>query len=274
MFIVKKNTVRIAISILVLFSAAAPSYSARVYILCYHSFLEKKDPYTFSAEQFREQMVKLKNAGFNFVTFDDVLKNRMSGNNNVLISIDDGNHTVYPVYHSILKPMGIKPMLAIYPAIISRVNYAMTWDQVKELSDDGCYIASHGYHHMFLSEKYFKEEPASFRKEIYLSKKILEEKLNRKIEVMVYPFGVKSPIAISELKKAGYRYGMTIEPHGTQLPVHNNFQVSRFLMTKESEKGFISLITRKAGLAESEKKKCDVKISKSKNRKFLARKGS
>ncbi len=269
----KKNILLIAVFILVLFSSAVPSYSAQVYILCYHSFLEKKDPYTFSAEQFKEQMVRLKNAGFNFVTFDDVLKNRISGNNNVLISIDDGNHTVYPVYHSILKPMGIKPMLAIYPAIIGRVNYAMTWDQVKELADDGCYIASHGYHHMFLSEKYFKEEPASFRKEIYLSKKILEEKLNRKIEVMVYPFGVKSPIAISELKKAGYKYGMTIEPHGTQLPVRNNFQICRFLMTNESEKGFISLISRKSGLAASEKKKGDVKILKTKNKKLAVRKG-
>jgi hypothetical protein len=39
---------------------------------------------------------------------------------------------------------------------------------------------------------------------------VLEEKLGRKIELMVYPFGVSSDIAIAELKNAGYKYGMSL----------------------------------------------------------------
>lgn len=262
-----KSVIRILISALLFFTLAAPSYSKGVYILCYHAFLEKKDPYSFSTDQFREQLNKLKSSGFTFVTFEDVVNDRLTGNKNILISIDDGNKSVYQAYFSIMKPMGIKPLLGIYPAIIGRVEYAMNWEQVKKLSDDGCYIASHGYHHMFLSTKYYGEDKASFLKEIYLSKKILEEKLNRKIEAMVYPFGVNSEIAISELQKAGYKYGMTIEPKMTSFPFKDNFQINRYLMTKPGQKGVIAYITKNAGTAQSEVVQASVSISQNSNQK-------
>jgi len=258
---VKKSTVKILISALLFFSFAAPSYSKGVYILCYHAFLERKDPYSFTNDQFRDQLHRLKNNGFKFVSFEDVVNDKITGNNNVLISIDDGNHSIYQAYYSIMKPMGIKPLLGIYPAIISRMKYAMTWEQIKQLSDDGCYIASHGYHHMFLSTKYYNEDSISFKKEIYLSKKILEEKLNRKIETMVYPFGVNSDIAISELKNAGYKYGMTIEPRMESLPAKDNFQIHRYLMTKPGQKDVIAYITKNASVAQTGNSQPDVKSS-------------
>ncbi len=247
-----KSAIRLLISGLLLFILAVPSYSKGVYILCYHAFLEKKDPYSFSPDSFKDQLNKLKNNGFKFVTFEDVLNDKITGNKNILVSIDDGNKSVYHAYYSIMKPLGIKPLLGIYPAIINRMEYAMTWEQVKKLSDEGCYIASHGYHHMFLSTKYYGEDQASFKKEIYLSKKILEEKLNRKIETMVYPFGVNSDIAISELKNAGYKYGMTIEPKMASLPFKDNFQINRYLMTKPGQKGVIAYITKNAETAQNE----------------------
>ena len=248
----KKRAFRIFASAMLIFLFAAPSYSKGVYILCYHAFLDKKDPYSITVDQFRDQLNKLKNSGFTFVAFEDVINDRVTGNRNILISIDDGNHSVYQTYYSVLKPMGIKPVLGIYPAIIGRMKYAMTWDQVKQLSDEGCYIASHGYHHMFLSEKYYNEDPVSFKKEIYLSKKILEEKLNRKIETMLYPFGVNSDIALSELKNAGYKYGMTINQGATPLPVRDNFQIHRYLMTKPGVKSVIANIIRHADTASKD----------------------
>ena len=242
-----KNISKLLIISILFFAAAGPLYSKGVHILCYHTFLERKDPYSFAVNQFKDQLVQLKNSGFKFVSFEDIINDRIEGNKNILISIDDGHKTVYQAYFTIMKPMGIKPLLGIYPAIISRQNYAMTWEQVKELSDEGCYIASHGYYHMYLSEKYYKSDPAGFKKEIYHSKKILEEKLNKKIETMVYPFGVYSDIAISELKNAGYKYGMTIIAKMEALPVNNNFQINRYLMTKSAHKGVLARISKQTG---------------------------
>jgi peptidoglycan/xylan/chitin deacetylase (PgdA/CDA1 family) len=241
---VRNISIKIITASILLLAFAAPSQAKNVYILCYHAFLEKKDPYTFTMDQFREQISTLKKNGFTFVRFEDVINGRITGDKNILITIDDGNHSVYEAYRAIMKPNGIKPALGIYPAIIGRRHYAMTWDQLKELSADGCYIASHGYHHMFLSEKYFKKDPASFKKEIYLSKKVLEEKLGRRIETMIYPFGVNSDTAISELKNAGYRYGMTIKAGMTALPITDNFKIHRYLMTKPSQKGTFASIMK------------------------------
>jgi len=265
---VNNKIIKIIASLILFLAFAAPSYSEGVYILCYHAFLERKDPYSFSKEQFKDQLTRLKNSGFTFVAYEDVINNRIKGNKNILVSIDDGNHTVYQTYYSILKPMGIKPLLGIYPAIINRMHYAMTWDQIKELAADGCYIASHGYHHMFLSEKYYKQDPISFKKEIYLSKKILEEKLNRKIDTMIYPFGVTSDTAISELKNAGYKYGLTIEPKGEPLPFNNNFRIHRYLMTKPGQKGVIAFITKNAGVAQNETAAGSVNTAQNQNQKI------
>lgn len=228
--------------------SATPSYSANsgVYVLCYHAFLERKDPYSFSNEQFRDQLQRLKKNGFTFVSFEDVINQRISGTKNILITIDDGNKSVYQAYYSIMKPMGIKPVLGIYPAIIGRVHYAMNWDEVKRLADDGCYIASHGYHHMYLSTKYHNKEPENFKKEIYYSKKVLEEKLGRKIEMMLYPFGVYSDVAIAELKNAGYKYGMSLNQKMSNIPFSDNFDIPRYMLTKPNQKGLIAYFAKNA----------------------------
>ncbi len=245
---VKKNKLIPALLLVVIIFSAIPSFAERngVYVLCYHAFLEKKDPYSFSNEQFRDQLQRLKKAGFTFVTFEDMINQRISGTKNILITIDDGNKSVYQAYYTIMKPMGIKPVLGIYPAIIGRMHYAMNWDEVKKLADDGCYIASHGYHHMYLSTKYYEKEPQSFKKEIYLSKKVLEEKLGRKIELMVYPFGVSSDIAISELKNAGYKYGMSLIQKISDIPVSENFLIPRYMLTKPNQKGLIAYFAQNA----------------------------
>ncbi len=233
---------------LIISFSVLPSYAQNrgTYILCYHAFLDRKDPYSFTNEKFREQLLRLKNNGFQFVTFEDMIDGRISGTKNILITIDDGNKSVYQAYYSIMKPLGIKPVLGIYPAIIGRVHYAMTWDELKRLADDGCYIASHGYHHMYLSTKYHDKEPQCFNKEIYYSKKILEEKLGKKIELMVYPFGVSSDIAIAELKNAGYKYGMSLIPKISKVPFVDNFLIPRYLLTKPCQKGTIAYITKNA----------------------------
>jgi peptidoglycan/xylan/chitin deacetylase (PgdA/CDA1 family) len=256
-----KNIFKISI-ISILFFTATPLYAKGVYVLCYHAFLEKKDPYSFTNAQFKDQLERLKNNGFKFVTFEDIINDRISGNKNILISIDDGNKSVYQAYFEIMKPMGIKPLLGIYPAIISKTDYAMTWEQLQELSNDGCYIAAHGYHHMYLSEKYYQSDQAGFKKEIYLSKKVLEEKLNRKIETMVYPFGTYSDIAISELKNAGYKYGMTIVAKMEAIPINDHFLINRYLMTKPAEKDIIARISKQANSVQISSNANDVEEKK------------
>ncbi len=223
---------------------AVPSSTNGYFVLCYHALKAKKDMFSFSQEQFRDQMQRLKKAGFTFISFDDVKNNRVTGTKNILVTIDDGNESVYSAYYSIMKPLGIKPVLGIYPAIIGKMKYAMTWDQLTKLKNEGCYIAAHGYNHMYLSSKYYKEDTVQFKKEIYLSKQVLEKKLGITIDAMIYPFGVSSEEAYTMMRDAGYTYGFCLDQKMAAVPAADNFKIPRYMLTKPNQKGIIAFMIK------------------------------
>lgn len=233
--------------------------NAKVYVLCYHAFLDRKDPYSLTEEVLKDQLETLKAGGFNFTSMPDIKSGKVRGDKNILVTIDDGNKSTHPAFFNVMKPLGIKPILGIYPAIIGRTTYALTWEQLKELSDEGCYVAAHGYNHLYVGEKAWKESQAQVNREIYLPKKKLQENLGIEIDTFIYPFGVKSEQAIEELQKAGYKYAFTIVPQKTTIPFSHNFDIPRFLLTK----GNIKSLTAKliSGPAIMTAKNTNVKAS-------------
>ena len=233
---------------------AAYASEATINILCYHAFLDRKDPYSLTEEVLKEQLEAFKSNGFTFISMDDIKNRRVKGDKNILVTIDDGNKNTFPAYFNVMKPLGVKPVLGIYPAIIGKTSYALTWEQLKELSDEGCYIAAHGYNHLYVHEKAWNESPEKVKREIYLPKKILEERLNIKIDSYVYPFGSKSDRTIEELKKAGYKYAFTIVGKRTTVPAENSFEIPRFLLTKGNINSTTAMIiSRQSGVASAKK---------------------
>lgn len=194
-----------------------------VFVLCYHTFIEpaeKHGKFNFSLEELKKHIEFLKANGFKFISTEEFLNRQVEGVRNVLITIDDGSESVYRAFKEVLKEENIKPLLAIYPGVISKRknHYFLNWQQLKELAEEGCYIASHGYFHQKLSSELFKTNREVFVKEIVTSKKILEENLNIPIKVFVYPYGIKSEEAISLLKQSGYEYAFSVVFRYTVLP--------------------------------------------------------
>ncbi len=225
---------------------------ASVSVLCYHSFLEKKkmDPYSFTIDELKEQITQLKKEGFRFVSINDVVSGRLSGTRNVLITVDDGNKSVYEAHQKVFRPNGIRPLLGIYPnIIINKKHYALTWEQLAELANSGCDIAAHGYFHLKVNKKLHDQKPSYFKKEIYLVKKVLEEKLNRKVTVFVYPFGLRDDLTIKTLREAGYRYAFTINNGRIDIPLgggEKSFELPRYMVTRTSWKYCFNSIMRNA----------------------------
>ncbi|MBN2159352.1 MAG: polysaccharide deacetylase family protein [Spirochaetes bacterium] len=214
---------------------AQPSVS----VLCYHSFIDKKkDIYSFSIDELNSHINRLKNERFNFVSINDIIMGRVSGTRNVLITVDDGNRSVIEAHRRVFRPNGIRPLLAIYPNIIvSKRRYALTWEELRELADSGCDIAAHGYCHRKISKKLRDENPGDFNTEIYFSKKIIEEKLGRRVNVFVYPYGMRDDATIAALKDAGYRYAFTIDRGPIDLPLsyysERLLELPRYMVTRE-----------------------------------------
>jgi peptidoglycan/xylan/chitin deacetylase (PgdA/CDA1 family) len=182
--------------------APAPS----VIILDYHSFLDNHDSsIDFSLEEFANQLDAMTALGYKFVSMDEVVTGKIEGRANVLITIDDGNHSVYKAYTEVLKPRGIRPVLFVYPAIIlGRQKFALTEEQLVELAKDGCTIGAHGYHHMPLSDKALATNSKDFLIEVRKPGPAIEKILGSAPLFFAYPYGVYSKEAEKDLKAAGY----------------------------------------------------------------------
>lgn len=246
---------RIIISAIVFFALTA-SAQAELYVLCYHSFLGKTNVlYDFSIEELKAHLDYFKQRGFTFISYRDLLSGNVTGKKNILITIDDGNHSVYKAYHEVFKPMGIKPLLSIYPNIIGKKEYAMNWAQLKSLASEGCEIAAHGYFHLKLNKQLYLEKRSDFLQEIIKSKKMLEEKLGITVTSFVYPFGLVIEETEKILRDAGYKTGFTIVGKSVKLPLSansNNYKLSRFMFTRPLAKSNITHIARLAGAKEGQ----------------------
>jgi peptidoglycan/xylan/chitin deacetylase (PgdA/CDA1 family) len=202
------------IAILIFFIAVSDVKSEKqmFFALVYHSFLGKKQYATdISIDKLKCQIESLKKNGFKFVSFRDIIGGRISGNKNILVTIDDGNESVYRAYKDVFKPLHIKPLLAIYPSVIGLRKHHLTWEELEELSSDGCDIASHGYHHYYLRQKLYNNFRESFMREIYTSRDVLEKRLKKKIVAFVYSHGVISDIAKKTIREAGYSCAFSIK---------------------------------------------------------------
>lgn len=231
----------------------APAYAeSAVSVLCYHSFLEKKkmDPFSFTIDELNSQIMQLKKEGFRFVSISDVVSGRITGTKNILVTIDDGNKSVYDAYRKVFRPNGIKPLLGIYPnIIINKKHYALTWEQLIELANSGCDVAAHGYFHLKINKKLYDKNPSYFNKEIFLVKKVLEEKLNRKITVFLYPFGLRDDFTIAKLREAGYHHAFTINNGRIDIPLTRGdrlFELPRYMVTRTSWKYCFNSVVKNA----------------------------
>jgi peptidoglycan/xylan/chitin deacetylase (PgdA/CDA1 family) len=227
---------------------AQNAFNGSVFALCYHSFLGKeKIPTDVSVHELKDQLNLLKNNGFQFVTLSQIKKGLIKGHKNILITIDDGNHSILEAIEKVFKPMGIKPLLGIYPNIIGKKDYALNWEELKKLSDEGFDIASHGYYHLPLNDKLYDSDKKAFTNEIFKSKKMLHEKLGLNVDVFIFPSGVRNASAKKMLKEAGYKYAFTIVWGQIDLPLNSNidpYELHRYMISRNFKEIFSVIINQ------------------------------
>lgn len=224
----------------------------KCFVLCYHSFTGNvKNSYDISNDLLKQQISILKENGFKFVSFNELKENKIKGTKNILVTIDDGYLSSYNAYKDIMKPAGIKPVFAIYPSAIKENSKTyMSWKEIIELSNEpGVVIASHGLNHEKMDSSFYNKNIEKFKKEIYDSKKILEEKTGKKIEIFVYPYGINSPEAQKIIAEAGYVNAYTINWGSLKLPLSSNenlFKLPRYMLTQKDWETEFNIIFSKS----------------------------
>ena len=179
-------------------------------ILGYHRIVEKKvlhPDVTISA--FEEQMQFVKD-NYEVITLDhlvDCIKEKKQLQaNSVVITIDDGDKTIYKNAYPILKKFNLPATIFIYSDYIGKGGF--TWEQAKEMAENGISFGSHTKTHSNLTEKLKDESGEKYleriRLELSASKKVIEENLKTEVKYLAYPYGEHRENVEAEVLKAGY----------------------------------------------------------------------
>lgn len=137
------------------------------------------------------------------------------------IQIEDGQR------RSFLKL--VQEKLAVELPSTLPVEYAaVTWEHLHEMQKSGIEIGSHTVHHSILS----KVSPELLKREIYDSKKILEERLAKQVVTFCYPNSGQNDInetVVTAVKSAGYNGAV----FGTDLGAWDRYKVPRMLISND-----------------------------------------
>jgi peptidoglycan/xylan/chitin deacetylase (PgdA/CDA1 family) len=191
-------------------------------VLCYHIVESPQDPrMEISRETFHQQMRYLAMTGYNVIPLKDLYdfvtgKRTSIPKNSVVITIDDGWRSTYTEVFPEMQKRKFPFTVFIYPKIIGQTAHALTWKQVKEMSDAGVDIESHSFSHPFLTQRRHPDvDNHSYQEwlehELADSRKLIARETGRDVEFLAYPYGDYNHQLVASVGKAGYAAALTCD---------------------------------------------------------------
>jgi len=221
----------------------------RALVLCWHTFLGKEQFDTdFTLTEFAAQLDAIRALGYSFPTVDDFLAGRIRGGRNVIVTIDDGNHSIPAAIDKVLSPRGIVPTLFVYPAVLGTTDFSITDTELAALVARGIPAGAHGYHHLRVTEALYRESPKEFMQEIYKAKDRAEALSRSPILAYAYPYGALSPRTVAEVDKAGYAAGFAVGPGFVfaNKDLDRLYELPRLVVLRSAWKDIYALLQRNA----------------------------
>lgn len=179
-------------------------------VLMYHKVGPDKDNDAVIREDlFRAQMKFLHDNGFHPLTMEQLNDYVREGKpvpvKPVVLTFDDGYEDTYTIVYPVLKEYGFAGTVYINPGDMGK---RLTWEQVKEMQDNGITIASHGYDHVRMNELSTSEQADNIVK----AQKVLKEKLGIDNLWFCYPYGRETEYTQKVAKENGIQLATTMNP--------------------------------------------------------------
>lgn len=179
-------------------------------VLMYHKIGDDKDNDAVIREDlFREQMKFLKDNGYNPLTMDQLYDYVVNGaavpEKPVVLTFDDGYADTYSIVYPIMKEYGFAATVFINPG---DVGTRLTWDQVREMHENGITISNHGFQHIEMGQLSEAKQIENITK--------AQEALAKEVGIkdnpwFCYPYGDKNEFTDAATKKAGIKMSMAMK---------------------------------------------------------------
>jgi len=222
-------------------------------ILTYHNFTEDEgSSYDINIVEFEKQMDYLAAHNYSVISLSELLKGLRTGQlplKPIVITIDDGFKSTYTLAYPVLKKYNFPATLFLYTNFIEKNSYSLTWEEIREMIKNNIEIGSHTLSHCNLL-KYKKNENhetylARIRKEIVLSKEILESKIEGKVKYFAYPYGVYSSIIKNLVIGAGYEGIVNANSMNNTLNAHSFSLNRQIIFGQSSFNSFIQVLNQR-----------------------------
>lgn len=168
--------------------------------------------------RFARQMDELLAAGGDCISFGELSRAPIFKDISFCLTFDDGFCNVFENALPIIRERKLRSIQFIVAALIGGTD---EWDraigepalrlmdeaQIREWLAEGQEIGSHTLTHPHLTQIPLEQA----RKEIFDSKKLLEDRFGREIRHFCYPYGDYNPAIRNLVGEAGYRSACTVE---------------------------------------------------------------
>lgn len=227
---------------------ATTSATFRIPIFLYHYIEYVKNPkdkirasLNITPDIFASQLQTLKNSGYTFITqsdLDNILNGKVdSPQNPIILSFDDGYRDFYTDAFPILKRFNAKSVAYISPGLLDTPNYLFSW-QLKEIAGSKFVeIGAHTVNHISLKGLDYKKA----KKEIEISRALLQKQLNVPVATFAYPYGAFDLQAITLVKQAGFTSAVSTIP-GVEENAANRFYIYRIRPGKRTGVELLSFL--------------------------------
>lgn len=234
------------LSAVTLSAGPRPAHEPTATILCYHVVESPSDTkFTLSRATFRQQMEYLASAGYNVIPLAHLSeyirgKRKSIPPNAVVVTIDDGWKCTYTHIYPEMQRLRMPFTVFVYPKFIGQSAYALSWKQVREMSDAGVDIQSHSYSHPFLTQRRHRSFADDYyaqwlARELRDSKSEIEKKTGKPVRFLAYPYGDYDARVVSAAEKSGYEAAVTAE-FGSVVRKSDPFRLRRVVI--ESKMSF------------------------------------
>lgn len=205
--------------LLLIFVGIITAYTATASVVLQYHHVSDTTPKSTSVtpEQFKQHLDYLANdSTISVVPLSVLLENNTNSKTNngdqrdnkiqVAITFDDGYTNIFENARPLLKEYGFPYAIFVNPgAIDSGKAYAMTWDQLRLLGEEGVEFGNHTTNHSHLTTAYGYQEKSKrlqiIQQDIELAESRLTKELGQNHHWLAYPYGEFS-LEIQQLVRA------------------------------------------------------------------------
>jgi len=194
-----------------------------------------------SPETFDRQMSFLKRHKYNIVpleTLANLIKEKEKiPPKTVAITLDDGYRDNYTNAFPILKKYNLPATIFIIVEEVGRpLGDRLSWGEIKIMQDSG--IITFGSHTLGPTPLINIKSDEELKRQIFDSKRVLEEKLGREVRLFSYPEGMFNAKIRQMVIEAGYTCAVATNP-GKYYPDDDIFALKRIRISERAKNMFV-----------------------------------